>query len=544
MTEILTESFCERCGTRYTFESSAPRRSRLGRVRTFSKGVRNFVMSDDASFSEAMADARSELEMSATAHQLDAFHQTFNFCLTCRQYTCGNCWNQTEGRCLTCAPVPGLEEPSMSTAATIEPSLDGNGHAPADMDGAWPEADLARIAQVLGEPAASTTFETFDTFDDSTDHDGARDVMPADAQEVGAPPPVGATDHLVDLPASLGPAEDLSPAGEAAFSDEVARSVSAPLPGVAPGQSIEDAIAAYESQLAADEAASPVAADESQLAADEAASPVEADESQLAADEAASPVAADESQLAADEAASPVEADESARGRRGGDARCRAGLDARCRAGLDARCRAGLDVRCRAGLDVRCRAGLDARGGAGLDSPGPCTIRIAGGRVAGRGRRHVRGSGANERAIRAPGGDRRTGNAAAARAAIPARAAGRPGGFRDSPRIRRSTAPATSPARDPAGRIAGGHAAIRSGRGVAGRGRGRRRAGRGCTSAADAARAASGARRTRDVATSGTARRRHRPANLARSPSVGAATRPRQHPGRAGRRTLADGCAR
>ena len=305
MTEILTESFCERCGTRYTFESSAPRRSRLGRVRTFSKGVRNFVMSDDASFSEAMADARSELEMSATAHQLDAFHQTFNFCLTCRQYTCGNCWNQTEGRCLTCAPVPGLEEPSMSTAATIEPSLDGNGHAPADMDGAWPEADLARIAQVLGEPAASTTFETFDTFDDSTDHDGARDVMPADAQEVGAPPPVGATDHLVDLPASLGPAEDLSPAGEAAFSDEVARSVSAPLPGVAPGQSIEDAIAAYESQLAADEAASPVAADELQLAADEAASPVAADELQLAADEAASPVAADESQLAADEAATP-----------------------------------------------------------------------------------------------------------------------------------------------------------------------------------------------------------------------------------------------
>ena len=56
MTEILTESFCERCGTRYTFESSAPRRSRVGRVRTFSRGVKNFVMSDEASFEEAMAD--------------------------------------------------------------------------------------------------------------------------------------------------------------------------------------------------------------------------------------------------------------------------------------------------------------------------------------------------------------------------------------------------------------------------------------------------------------------------------------------------------
>ena len=91
MTEILTESFCERCGTRYTFESSAPRKSRIGRVRMAAKGVKNFVMSDDASLSEAMADARGEEELSATAHQLDAFHKTFNFCLTCRQYTCGDC---------------------------------------------------------------------------------------------------------------------------------------------------------------------------------------------------------------------------------------------------------------------------------------------------------------------------------------------------------------------------------------------------------------------------------------------------------------------
>ncbi|MCJ7711460.1 MAG: hypothetical protein MUQ32_11605, partial [Chloroflexi bacterium] len=109
MTEILTESFCERCGTRYTFESSAPRKSRVGRVKVFSKGVRNFVMTDDSSFSEAMAEARSAEELVATTHQLDAFHQTFNFCLDCRQYTCGSCWNTHEGRCLTCAPDPTLE---------------------------------------------------------------------------------------------------------------------------------------------------------------------------------------------------------------------------------------------------------------------------------------------------------------------------------------------------------------------------------------------------------------------------------------------------
>ena len=28
MPEILTESFCERCGTRYTFESVAPRKTK------------------------------------------------------------------------------------------------------------------------------------------------------------------------------------------------------------------------------------------------------------------------------------------------------------------------------------------------------------------------------------------------------------------------------------------------------------------------------------------------------------------------------------
>src|SRR5215471_13469073 len=130
MTEILTESFCERCGTRYTFESSAPRRSRIGRMRTFSKGVRNFVLSDDASFSEAMADARGEEEIAATAHQLDAFHKTFNFCLTCRQYTCGDCWNPTDGRCLTCSPLPGMEPDALVDMTPL--ALSTNGHDEAD----------------------------------------------------------------------------------------------------------------------------------------------------------------------------------------------------------------------------------------------------------------------------------------------------------------------------------------------------------------------------------------------------------------------------
>jgi hypothetical protein len=110
MPEILTESFCERCGTRYTFESAAPPKARsIGRFKTLSKGLKNYVLSDDTSMDEAMAAARSDDERELTSHQLDAFHSTFNFCMTCRQYTCSNCWNQAEGQCLTCAPHLGRE---------------------------------------------------------------------------------------------------------------------------------------------------------------------------------------------------------------------------------------------------------------------------------------------------------------------------------------------------------------------------------------------------------------------------------------------------
>lgn len=109
MAEILTESFCERCGTRYTFESPARRSSPLGALGTVGRGLRNFVVSPDQSIDEAFAVARAENEQKSTAHQLEAFHQTFNFCLSCRQYTCATCWNPVEGRCQSCAPMPEAE---------------------------------------------------------------------------------------------------------------------------------------------------------------------------------------------------------------------------------------------------------------------------------------------------------------------------------------------------------------------------------------------------------------------------------------------------
>ena len=108
MTEILTESFCERCGTRYTFEPVETRRP-LASIGTFGRGLRHFFTDPGSTLGESFAVARSESEQRATTHALEAFHQTFNFCLTCRQYVCGECWNAVEGRCLTCAPV---EEPA------------------------------------------------------------------------------------------------------------------------------------------------------------------------------------------------------------------------------------------------------------------------------------------------------------------------------------------------------------------------------------------------------------------------------------------------
>jgi hypothetical protein len=215
MTEILTESFCERCGTRYTFESAAPRRSRLGRVRTASKGLRNFVMQDESTFSEAMADARSEEERSATAHQLDAFHKTFNFCMTCRQYTCANCWNTAEGRCLTCSPIPGMELPEVPepvaafaalAAEVAEPVPDATGPE------AWPVADLgADRLRALGVAAAADAVT--DAVAEAPSADGRLDAEPGEADDAAA----------------------------------------ASVRGLAPGQSLEEAVAEYEMTIAAEE---------------------------------------------------------------------------------------------------------------------------------------------------------------------------------------------------------------------------------------------------------------------------------------------------
>ncbi len=176
MPEILTESFCERCGTRYTFESAAPRTARLKGIRVLSRGFKNFVMSDDTSIDEAMAAARSETDREVTSQQLDAFHKTFNFCMSCRQYTCANCWNEAEGRCLTCAPhlghdiltapFPDLDLNRGFTVTNVvngANGTDGSGHVQVGASDslAWPTMDLDPDL-VSSDEAGSTDIEPID----------------------------------------------------------------------------------------------------------------------------------------------------------------------------------------------------------------------------------------------------------------------------------------------------------------------------------------------------------------------------------------------
>jgi ribosomal protein L40E len=100
----LTDSYCERCGAHHVFAVSTQKNLSLKNARVLAKGLRNFVLNDGQSMADSMTSARLEDSSSDSIRATEAFHQAFNFCLTCRQYACDNCWNAQAGACLTCAP--------------------------------------------------------------------------------------------------------------------------------------------------------------------------------------------------------------------------------------------------------------------------------------------------------------------------------------------------------------------------------------------------------------------------------------------------------
>src|SRR5438874_3685394 len=160
MPEALTESFCERCGTRYEFPAPA-KLSTLRKTRGLVSGFKNYIMSQDA-LSDTIEDAmRSEEEMVAS-HQLEAFHAAFNFCIDCRQYACTNCWNESAGRCRSCVPIPGVDDlddrmqaayladhQAMHAGAVAEP-MEADAISRRLGVEAWPESDLPEEAATNG----------------------------------------------------------------------------------------------------------------------------------------------------------------------------------------------------------------------------------------------------------------------------------------------------------------------------------------------------------------------------------------------------------
>ena len=159
MPEALTESFCERCGTRYEFKAPT-RLNPIRKTRGLVSGLKNYIMSQDA-LGDAVGDAMRSEQDALAAAQLDAFHTSFNFCIDCRQYTCVNCWNDDAGRCRSCAPLAGTDDlaerlqAGLAPTATLAPTngveAHTNGATQLGVE-AWPTADLDEVRAGTVEP--------------------------------------------------------------------------------------------------------------------------------------------------------------------------------------------------------------------------------------------------------------------------------------------------------------------------------------------------------------------------------------------------------
>ena len=166
----LTDSFCERCGARYAFVASGPKGLSLKGARVLARGLKNFVFTDGQSMSDAMELARHDDDHEASTRVAEAFHRTFNFCMSCRQYACDRCWNETAGECLSCSPTPEAEWSIFAETPAADPNQEAAADAPLQEPipyggrrperpsrrrpdpVAWPAADLAegREARIAG----------------------------------------------------------------------------------------------------------------------------------------------------------------------------------------------------------------------------------------------------------------------------------------------------------------------------------------------------------------------------------------------------------
>jgi len=199
LAETLTESFCERCGTRYEFQAPT-RLNPLRKTRGLIGGLRNYLTSQDA-LSDAMGDAmRSEEENLASA-QLDAFHESFNFCIDCRQYTCVNCWNDDAGRCRSCAPIPGTDDLAERLAASAvashvvadeEPVVAQDELAPTIGLEAWPSSDLPTEEAIASNGHALEPWPVAEAFPAEPEPETEPEPIVAEAEAEPEPEPIDA----------------------------------------------------------------------------------------------------------------------------------------------------------------------------------------------------------------------------------------------------------------------------------------------------------------------------------------------------------------
>jgi nicotinate-nucleotide--dimethylbenzimidazole phosphoribosyltransferase len=185
----LTDSYCERCGARYVFSPPAPKTMSLKGARVLAKGFKNFVMNDGQSMADSLALARHEDSHLDSTRITEAFHRTFNFCMTCRQYACEKCWNVRAGACYTCSPEEGFEPVAREDHLLVRTPV-----ARWDMD--WSIFPNGPDAEALNRPAP-LPFDPPIEFSDS---------LPAMTAESTAPAETAA------LPQNAAPAEDAPPA--------------------------------------------------------------------------------------------------------------------------------------------------------------------------------------------------------------------------------------------------------------------------------------------------------------------------------------------
>ncbi len=131
MTDNVIQSFCERCGARFTqpapLERPAQPAGMLGR------------------FLRRPADPEGAPADGVALPINEAFGDTFRFCLGCRRYNCQACWNEQEGHCLSCRPLEGQRSAEPDDAERSDVAwVGGVATGPRLTDEArdWPSGDL------------------------------------------------------------------------------------------------------------------------------------------------------------------------------------------------------------------------------------------------------------------------------------------------------------------------------------------------------------------------------------------------------------------